>query len=329
MPQNNMKVKHLQATMTALSPISHGGESHGNEGVLRREGYVNEAGTEVLQVPTLSGNGMRGLLRRIGMKHMLRRLGYTVDRDTDKVPGLSEAAVYFLLSGGSLSSKGSRSLNIDEERWWVERVPMLELVGSAVGNHCLNGQANICRAVLLCQETIHLMPEKYQEMPMMSCYDLTQREQNIRRDDAKEYKVRQLMSPPERKQIESAMGLRTPDEKARSKSKSKPRPQQMIYFTETVVAGAKFFWEIYLDDVSNLGWEAMITTLFEFSKMPFVCGKSGTGHGKVKIEYDGWMVVDPNVSITSSAIAAPFGTGYLQHLDHYGDDIREALHEFK
>ena len=83
--------------MTALSSISHnGGQSFGINSKLRREGFVQPDGS-VEDVPVLSGNGLRGLLRDRGMLHMCRALGYGVNDTTGKVSGLSLAAFYFLL----------------------------------------------------------------------------------------------------------------------------------------------------------------------------------------------------------------------------------------
>ena len=58
--------------MTALSSITHnGGQSYGITSMLRRERFVQTDGS-VEEVPVISGNGIRGMLRDKGMYHMCR-----------------------------------------------------------------------------------------------------------------------------------------------------------------------------------------------------------------------------------------------------------------
>lgn len=60
-----MKTIEFAGVMTALSSISHGGgQSFGINAKLRREKFVQPDGS-VEEVPVLSGNGLRGLLREL------------------------------------------------------------------------------------------------------------------------------------------------------------------------------------------------------------------------------------------------------------------------
>src|SRR3972149_5917726 len=123
----------FEGQVTALSSISHnGGQSLGITAKLRREKFVQPDGT-VEEVPTISGNSLRGLLRDRGMLHMCRALGYGVNDQTGAVAGLSLAAFYFLFSGGALTSPGSRGVGIDEARKVRQLIPPLGGVGGARG----------------------------------------------------------------------------------------------------------------------------------------------------------------------------------------------------
>jgi 3'-phosphoadenosine 5'-phosphosulfate sulfotransferase (PAPS reductase)/FAD synthetase len=83
-----METLVYEGTMTALTSIAHnGGQSFGIESKLRRERFVQPDGS-VEEVPILSGNGLRGMLRDRGMWHMCRALGYGVDEEAGKVCGL-------------------------------------------------------------------------------------------------------------------------------------------------------------------------------------------------------------------------------------------------
>ncbi|MES2222093.1 MAG: hypothetical protein V4587_14145, partial [Acidobacteriota bacterium] len=97
--------------MTAVSSISHnGGQSFGISSKFRREKFVQPDRT-VEEVPVLSGNGLRGMLRDRGMAHMCRALGYGEDGQ-----GLSLPAFHFLFSGGALTDIGGKTINIAEAR---------------------------------------------------------------------------------------------------------------------------------------------------------------------------------------------------------------------
>ena len=59
----------------------------------------------------------------------------------------------------------------------------------------------------------------------------------------------------------------------------------MRYTVELLAAGAVMYQRIYLQDMTDWNW-ALLSALDEFSKAPFLGGKSGTGHGLCEIEYD-------------------------------------------
>ena len=58
-----MQTYRFRGIVTALSSITHnGGQVHGTEALLRREKFMQENYTPI-EVPVLSGNGVRGKLR--------------------------------------------------------------------------------------------------------------------------------------------------------------------------------------------------------------------------------------------------------------------------
>ena len=79
-----MKTLIFEGTVTALTSISHIGETRGINSMLRREKIVG-ADHEVEEIPIISGNSVRGMLRDRGMLHMCRALGYGVNDETGEV----------------------------------------------------------------------------------------------------------------------------------------------------------------------------------------------------------------------------------------------------
>jgi CRISPR type IV-associated protein Csf2 len=315
----------FEGTMTALTSISHIGETHGINAKLRREKIVQPDGT-VEEIPVISGNSLRGILRDRGMLHMLRCLGYGIDETTGEVMGMSLAAFYFLFSGGALTKVSGRGIDIDEARRWRELIPLVALFGGAMGNQIMPGKAKIGKAIPICQETAHIVPERFIQNGAQSVWDMCQEEAYTRRDDEKNENLRQLIEPDVRKVLEDKAAVQR--EKAKTGNDvagDTGQKQQMRYYVETIAAGTQLFWDITMDDVTPLEFEAFCVTLAEFSRFPYIGGKSGVGHGKVEIHFDNWIEIDPRLAPTGQEITRGLGNLYQEHLKNRGDDIRELI----
>jgi len=319
-----MKTLVFEGTMTALTSISHIGDSHGVNSKLRREKVIQPDGS-VEEVPIISGNALRGILRDRGMFHMVKAIGYGVDDESGEVKGLSLPAFYFLFSGGALTKDAGRGIDVDEARKWRELIPLVALFGGAMGNQIMPGKAKIGKAIPICAETTHLLPARFIEN-VTSVWELCQEEAYTRRDDEKNENLRQLIAPQVR-------GLLEADAAAKREKARKPngdvegetgQKQQMRYYVETLAAGSRLFWELSLDDVTDLEREAFFITLLEFSKFPYIGGKSGVGHGKVSVKFDNWIEIDSRVT-NGKELSFGIGNLYQKHLQERGDEIRELI----
>lgn len=315
----------FEGTMTALTSISHIGATHGIHSKLRREKVAQPDGT-VEEVPIVSGNSLRGILRDRGMLHMLRCLGYGVDEETGEVRGLPLPAFYFLFSGGALTSKGGRGLDVDEARRWRNLIPLVALFGGAMGNQIMPGKAKIGKAIPVCQETEHLIPERFIDGGKIdSIWEYCQEEAYTRRDDEKNEKLRQLIAPEERKLLEADAAAKRKKSRSGDEVGETGQKQQIRYYVETLAAGTRLFWDITLDDVNDVEFEAFCVTLAEFARFPYIGGKSGVGHGKVAVHFDNWIEINPRVAPTGREVAFTLGNRYKNHLEQNADAIRELL----
>jgi CRISPR type IV-associated protein Csf2 len=319
-----MQTLVFEGTMTALTSISHIGDSHGVNSKLRREKVIQPNGS-VEEIPIISGNAMRGILRDRGMLHMLKLLGYGVNDETGEVKGLSLAAFYFLFSGGALTKNlGNRGLDVDEARRWRSLIPLVAVFGGAMGNQIMPGKAKIGKAIPICTETAHIIPERFLD-GVDSIWELCQEEAYTRRDDEKNDDLRWLIAPEVRGLLEADANAK------RAKAGTKDdvegetgQKQQMRYYIETLAAGTRLFWEISLDDVTDLEREAFFVTLAEFSRFPYIGGKSGVGHGKVSVKFDNWIEIDSRVT-NGKELSFGIGNIYQRHLQEHGDEIRELI----
>lgn len=325
-----MKTYVFEGTITALTSISHIGESHGVNAKLRREKIVQPNG-EVEEVPIISGNSLRGILRDCGMIHMLRTLGYGVNGETGQVQGLSLAAFYFLLSGGALTKQSSRGLDIDEARRWRELIPLVAIFGGAMGNQIMPGKLKVGKAIPICAETAHILPERLSEgRSNVSVWDLLQEEAYTRRDDEKDENKRELIAPSVRMLVEAEQSAKRAKARQGDDSVGETgQKQQMRYYVETIAPGTLLYWELTMDDVSPVEFEAFCVTLAEFSRRPYIGGKNGVGHGKVSINFDQWISIDPRVAPQGEALAPALGALYMQHLERNAETIRGMIDGFQ
>jgi hypothetical protein len=323
-----MRTYELNGLVTALSSIAHsGGERNGNISQLRREPVIQPDGRPE-QVPVISGNSIRGILRDRGMYHMLSKLGYGV-REDGTVKGLPLPAFHFLFSGGSLTSTGSNGLDIDDMRRVEHLLPLMSVFGGAIGNAIKPGKMKVGKMRLRCRENDHLLPERYRlGENAASCWSMTGVEFYTRRDDAKNDRLLPMLhgGHPGMKYVGDDNSMFDSKEVRQKKDGT---PQQMMYEIETIAAGAQFVWRIILEDVTDLEFEAFLTTMLAFSRSPFIGGKSAVGLGEISIHMDRWIEIDSRLAATGKEIDLPLLEKYDRHLTENAEDIREWLHNVK
>lgn len=308
-----MRTYILEGVVTALSSISHnGGERNGTVTQLRREKFVQPNG-KVSKVPVISGNAIRGILRDKGMFQMLRQLGYGIDEENGKVYGLTLNAFYFLFSGGALTSTGDGHLDISHFRKMRETIPLIGLFGGAAGNIIMPGKIKIGKLLPICSETSHLIPDRFLPETTQTIWEYCQTEMYTRRDDEKNDRVRMMIAAPSDNTTEALAETK------------KAAPQQMKYDIETLAAGTQFFWKIVLEDVTDVEFEAFLSTVLEFSKSPNIGGKGGVGHGEISIKLDKWIEIDSRLNLNGTELDVKLGNKYKDHLSKNKNGIKEFL----
>ena len=147
-PKPTRQSYRFEGIVTALSSISHIGDSFGINSLLRREKIIQPDGS-VEFVPIISGNSLRGILRDAGMGYMLDRIGD---------PSLTLPQFYFLFSGGSLTKVAGKAIDIEWERKIKSLIPLVAIFGGAAGNHIAPGRLDMGKLIPICTETAHLIP---------------------------------------------------------------------------------------------------------------------------------------------------------------------------
>ncbi len=317
-----------EGVVVALASIAHsGGQSFGITTKLRREKFVQPDGS-VDDVPVISGNSVRGYLRDLGMLHMCRTLGYGVHAQTGDGVGLSLPAFYFLFSGGTLTSDAGRGLDLAGMRALRDLIPLVSLFGGAFGNAILPGKVKIGKMIPLCAETAHLVPARFAALPVCqhSIWDALQEEMYTRKDDARNEIYSPLLTPAVRGALTQGAQARRARQDAGTDVAERPgAAQQMQYYTEVFSAGTQFHWKLVLDDLSPLEMDAWLCTLNEFSKAPYVGGKSAVGLGEVAVRFDRWLQIDSRLQGQGTEVTLGLGNLYAQHLAQQAEAIRRRL----
>ena len=270
-----MKIFVLEGTCTALSSISHnGGEKNGTIVQLRREKFVQQNGN-VVEIPVISGNSIRGKLRDLAAIDILTKqndVKVEVDADTFNL----------LFSGGSLESTGGKNLDIEKVRQMRKDIPMISVLGCSVGNVIIPGKVDIGKMIPICKETLHLIPKKFHgNEEIKTVWEYCQVEMNTRRDDTKDENKREFIKKED-----------LTDEL---------RGGQMMYYIETLVTGTRFYWKVCLRDTSDIETSSFLSILQSWASQSSQVGGNGrVGHGKLKVELTETSVVDSEMKFENS-----------------------------
>lgn len=271
----------LDGTITLLSPLSHIGESTGPDSWLSQDIIIGPDGQPV-ECFVYSGNAFRGILRDEAAQYLLNHLGGArLPLDT----------FYLLFSGGALG--GAQTLDIDQARLYRKYIPMLSIFGGGVGNQILAGKIKMGAMYPLVAECQRVLPAHLKNPNAPSWTQWTFEKSFTRMDDAKNDNRRQYLADAvdpalpagaEQQALSGEVDVETGEVKPKKK-KEKEAPQQMRYTVEMLAAGAILYQRIDLVDMNDLELGAFVSALAEFSKAPYIGGKSGTGHGLCDIEY--------------------------------------------
>lgn len=233
--------------VTAESSIAHGAETLGTVTYLRRERFLMPDG-RVEQVPVVSGNALRGLLRDTAADLWWEAAGR---------PKLTLAVMHALWSGGALAKISGEPLTGERLAEVKRACPVVGVFGTAGGGRIIGGALQVGKLIPICQETSHLLPDDLRIGELPSLWDLTQIEYYSRIPN----------------------GGSEPEEQGEDPSRL------ARYGAETFVAGTRFHswmsltWptveeEAFFDD-----------TLKAFYEVARVGGLARAGHGRLRIDW--------------------------------------------
>lgn len=265
---------HLEGAATLLSSLIHGGEHAGTIGYLRREKFIQPDGT-VAEVPVVSGNAVRGVLRRHSARLLWEQLGR---------PELDLPTFHVLMSGGALAKAGAgHVLSSPQLQELYQLVPHVSVFGAAGGGRIIGGRLQVGKMVPVCAETAHVMPDGIDTSTVRPVHDLLQIEEYSRLDSAKQ--------PAELVMLADADGDGDgdPDDGVPA--------TQMRYGHETLAVGTLLHWWLRLRAPNDLEVACLAAALRSWAAAgAHLGGRSATGHGRVAVHTDRWQIAQPQLT---------------------------------
>lgn len=236
--------------LVARSSIAHGGETRGTIGLLRREMLITATG-EALQIPIISGNSLRGRLRRIGEELIRDELGYAGQ--------ISAAAAHALRGGGALTKTNAEPLSGSRLAELRTLVPLIGIFGTAAAGCIIDGALSVGKVIPHVAETAHITGVA----STTSAFEAVQLETYTRLDDEDSHNF----SP--------VVATASPDTEGRSASR------QMVFQVETFPIGTTFSTWALLRRPSPVEASLFAQILQVYDQHGTLGGRSAIGHGKV------------------------------------------------
>lgn len=320
-----MDQRRIEFILEARQPISHAQENLGNLSVIMRQ-KMRQPNGGWAHVPIVTGDTMRHGLREAAAYCLLECAGMLGEC-------LSENALRLLFAGGMVTSSGAVA-NLEEYRRMVDLVPSLGLLGGCAGNRVIPGRLQVEPAVLICQETRHLLPEWVVEWmgerAWDSCRAHVEQVQRVRMDPALDPSKRLLMLPGERARVEQRMLSSADASEQGDHALAEGSKSTMMPFSyERVCAGSWWHWTVTATCYTPLDTDTLMVMTGAFLRNARVGGKKGTGHGLLA------PVVARNVELANFSermetldLVGPdqrVGEVFRRHVGERADRIREFL----
>lgn len=253
-------------TLTAISSIAHGGQTRGTITLLRRE-LIAQPDGQLIHVPIISGNTLRGRLRRLGEELLREVLGYEGQ--------LHPAAAHALRGGGSLAKASHEPLSGNRLQKLRNLVPQIGVFGAAGGGAIIDGALDVGKVVPCLAETSHITGVA----STASAFTATQIEAYTRQDDSTAHDFSQVL-PATQTPVLLFDQAGHPEPTAAAAG----APQQMLFNIETFPAGTVFTTWLRLRRSTDLELAFFTDVLAAFTADARLGGRVGIGHGQVRVD---------------------------------------------
>ena len=293
-------------TLRAVSSIAHDGERRGTVSLLRRERFATPQG-EFVHVPVISGNALRGALRRTACDLFV---------DAMELEGeLSLPAAQLLRGGGGALHKSSKApLTGSRLARLRQLVPPVAVFGGTVGSRTLSGALQVGKVVPHLVETAHLLAptpavDIASTTSLRDVFTATQLETYTRVEDTEA--VLSVSAVPVRP--DGSLEARTVLEEAPAAAGG---AGQMLFRVETFPAGTRFDAWLQLLRADPIASDFTREVVHAFTAGGRLGGRRGIGHGR--------FTADWTITVTPT-IDGDDGVGWREQLLGHRQEILDLL----
>lgn len=199
------------------------------------------------EIPYISGNSIRGYLRRVVMHDFCKLAG---------IDSLDKSIYHQLFTGGNIT-EGTGLESIENKENFIHACPMIGLLGSAIGNQTIEGVIKVSGARVKCKEL---------GTGSVSHWELVETKFQTRHDTSKTEK-----------------DVKIENDGSRDNKKSS---DQMIYQYEVFVVGTKFNATFGLSSDNELLKSAFYRVLKLFKENNYIAGNSARDSGLIDLDLD-------------------------------------------
>jgi CRISPR/Cas system CSM-associated protein Csm3 (group 7 of RAMP superfamily) len=237
------------------------------EGIVTARGRIMQSGTQkagahtllptkdvwykddVVPMPYISANSIRGKLRRMIMEDMCRQLDYKFKDDR---------IWHAFFGGGQLKGGGDGMIDASWRLEIVEKIPPVSLWAFSLGNQMIEGKLIVFDMDICCEENKVSIPGKYHDMCTGSFYQAIGSTFFTRRDDKHDGTIKDEDSPAIQMKIE----------------------------VQSIVPGTRFYHAFMLRHYPSTIEKACLHRAINlWNEFPAIGGKSSSGYGLVELGY--------------------------------------------
>lgn len=276
-----MERKRFEFLLEAVQPVAHAQETIGNAAVAMRQ-KVRQPDGSFAHVPIVTGDTMRHGLREASTRALMACA--KLDGQT-----LTEEALRLLFAGGMVTGSSGASVKLDEVRRLSELLPPLALLGGCAQNRVIPGRIEVDAAVLVCEETAHLLPSWVQDwlgergVTPESCRAHVEQVQRVRMDPTLDPAKRALLTDGARAKVEGRLlASESASESGDAAAKDRQKSTMMPFTYERIVQGSLFYWSVTALITCPLDLDTLFVMVASFAQHMTVGGKRGTGNGLLR-----------------------------------------------
>jgi len=310
--------------LECFTPVAHAAGTTGNHSYLMTTKVRGPNGWE--DCPIVSADTMRHKLREASSMALLDAAGML------GAGSLTEAALRLLFNGGMITGSDGGAVKLDAYRELVEIVPALGLFGGCAQNRIVPGRLNVDDALLICSETErYCQPWQIAEAKRVGALDTysahVEEAQRVRMDAMLIPAMRKLLTDGEQVRV---VGRLTAGEKAAASGdaveKEKEKSAMLPRTFERLARGSLLAWGVEAVVQSDLDEDVFNVAVCAFLNHAVVGGKSGTGHGQLRVVAANKIAMAApsreHESIDALALGVKCGDLFRRHVEERKDRIK-------